>query len=82
MGGGDGGRLRQQDRDPIAAADAAGRQHIGEPIRGIAQPAIADLVDVAVRAHIEDCGAARIEPRPAVADVDADIVARRHLPAE
>jgi len=33
MGGGDGGRLRQQDRDPIAASDAAGRQHIGEPIR-------------------------------------------------
>ena len=75
-------RLRQQDRDAVAARNAVGGEHIGEPVRGLAQRAIGHLVDAAVGAHVEDGNAARFGLRPAVADVDADIVARRHLPAE
>ena len=74
--------LRQQDGDPIAARDPAGGEHIGEPIRRVAQRTVADLVDAAVRMHVKNRGAARLALRPAVADVDADIVLRRHMPAE
>ncbi len=41
---GDGGRLRQQDRDPIALPDAARAQHVGQSVRGFVQRAIADLL--------------------------------------
>ena len=79
---GDGRGLRQQDSHPIAAPDAAGGERVGEPVRRLAQSAVADLIDIAVGADVEDRSAARLARGPAVADVDADIVARRHAPAE
>ena len=82
MGGGDFRRLRQQDRDAVAARDAMRAQHIGEPVGGLAQPAIGDGVLAPVRPHMQDGEPAGLARRPAVADIDADIVARRHLPAE
>ena len=82
MGGGDFRRLRQQDGDAVAALDAVRAQHIGEPVRGLAQGAVADGVFAPVRMDVQDGEPAGLSLRPAVADIDADIVARRHLPAE
>ena len=56
--------LRQQDRDPIATPDAMGRERIGEPVRALAQRAVADLLHRAVCAHVEDGDAAGFAARP------------------
>ena len=78
----DGGALRQQQRDAITPLNAVGSERIGEPIRGFAQRAITHLLDLSAAAHIENSGPRRIALRPAVADVDPDVIARRDLPAE
>ena len=75
-------RLRQQDGDAVAARNAVRAQHIGEPVGGLAQPAVGDGVFAPVRPRMQDGEPVGLERRPAVADIDADIVARRHLPAE
>ena len=79
---GDGRPLRQEDGDAVAAGDAARGEHVGEPVRGLAQRAVAHLLHGAIGGHVEDGGAAGLALRPPVAHVDADIVARRQLPAE
>ena len=76
MGGGDFRRLRQQDRDAVAARDAVRGKHVGEPVGGVLQPAEADLVGAAVGMHMQDREPPRLGRRPAVADIDADVVAR------
>src|SRR5215831_18803572 len=78
----DRGSLRQQQRDAIPAPDAAGGERVGEAVRGLAQRAVAHLFHRALGAQVENGGARGIDLGPAVADVDADIVARRDLPAE
>ena len=82
MGGHDFRRLRQQDGDAVAARDAMRAQHIGEPVGGLAQDAEADGVFASIGMNVQDREPVRLLRRPAVADIDADIVARRHLPAE
>ena len=76
------GRLRQQDRDAVAALDAVRRERIGEPVRCLAQPAVAHVLRAAVLRHGDESELARVALGPAVADLDADIELRRHLPAE
>ena len=76
------GRLRQQDRDPVAAVDAVRTQRIGEPVRLRPQRAIADIVDAAVGMDMNDRGAAGLAQSPAVADIHADIVAIGDRPAK
>ena len=78
----DGRPLRQQDRDPIAAPNAAGRERVGEPVRGFTQLAVIHFFNFAIGPHVENRSTRRIDLCPAVADVDANIVARRNLPAE
>src|SRR5262249_53879692 len=73
---------RQEQRDAIAAPDAAGSERVGEAVRGLAQRAVAHLFHRAVGAKVENGSARRIDLGPAVTDVDADIVTRRDLPAE
>ena len=75
-------RLRQHDGDAVAALDALRAQHVGETIGGFAQGAEADGLFAPVRMHMQDGEPRGIGVCPAVADIDADIVARRHLPAE
>ena len=68
-------RLRQQDRDAVAARDAVRGQRVGEPVRGLAQPAVADVLARGRPARTcDEREPARLALRPAVADVDADIV--------
>src|SRR5215470_1500080 len=74
--------LRQQDGDAIAAPDAVGGERVGEPVRGLAQPAEADLVASAVGVHMQDREAPRISCGPAVAHLDAYVVACRNVPAK
>ena len=74
--------LGQQDRDAIAGRDPVRREHVGEAVRGLAQGAVGDGSDAAVGRHVENGDARGIAGRPAVADVDADIVALRDTPAE
>ena len=74
MAGSDRRPLRQQDGDAVAALDTAAGERIGEPVRGCPQGTIADLFDDAVASDIENRGAARLDLRPAVADVDPDVV--------
>ena len=81
MGGRDLRALRQQDGDAVARADAVRCEHVGKPVRGLAQRAVAHLLDVA-GVHVQDRNAPRIARGKRVADVDADVVARRHAPAE
>ena len=75
-------RLRQQHRDAIAARNAVRRQRVGEPVGLLAQPAEADLFGPAVGADVEDREPVRIGLGPLVADIDADVVARKLRPAE
>ena len=82
MRGGDFRHLRQENCDAVAAFHALRAQHIGEAIGGVLQPAEGDVVVTAIRMHMHDRDAARIERRPAVADIHADIVIGRNLPAE
>ena len=82
MRGGDFRHLRQHDGDAVAARDAMRAQHIGEPVGGVAQGAVADRVLPPVGMDMQDGEPVRLVHRPAVADIDADIVARRDIPAE
>ena len=82
MGGGHFRRLRHEDGDAVAARDAVRGKHIGEPVGGLAQTPEADFVEAAIRPHMQDGEPAGIGGRPAVANIDADIDARRHLPAK
>ena len=79
---GDLGRLRQQDGDPVAGPDAVGGERVGEFVRRIAQPAVADIVGLAVRADSDDRELAGLAIGPAIAYLDADVEFRRNLPAE
>src|SRR5262249_58235676 len=72
--------LRQEQRDAIAAPNAAGGERVGEAVRGLAQRAVAHLFHRA-GTQVENGGARRIDLGPAISDVDADIVTRRGLPA-
>src|SRR5690348_4752273 len=82
MSGGDFGRLRQEDRDTVTAADAARAQHIGEAVRHLAQRTEADALLTPVTLHMQDGEPAGLALGPAVANVDADVVLRRNLPTE
>ena len=75
-------RLRQQHRDAIAARHAVRRKRVGEPVRHLAQPAEADVLGLAVGADVEDREPAGINVGPLVADIDADVVARKLRPAK
>src|SRR6202035_6088990 len=72
-------RLRQQDGEPVAAPQAMRAQHIGEAVRQLADvgEGVALLAMVLVEED-EGEGVAAL----AVADIDADVVAWRDLPAE
>ena len=74
--------LRQQDRDPVAFADATLAQRIRKTVRLRPQLAIADGHDRPVGLDLQDRDLAGIDGRPAVAAIDADIVALRNPPAE
>ena len=78
----DGRSLWQEDRDAIALGNPARSKRVGQPIRGLAQCAVTDLLHRAIRTQVKNGSSRRIDPRPAVADVNADIVERRDLPAE
>ncbi len=82
MGGRDLRRLRQQDRDAVAAGDAVRAQDVGEAVGGLFQRAVAGLFNAAVRAGVKQRKPAGFAIGPAVAHVDADVIALRHLPAE
>ena len=73
------GPLRQRDPDAIARADTASAQRVREPVRVVRELAEGDAPsDLApIRDHDRDRVA-----RVALADVDAQIDLRRHLPAE
>ena len=73
------GPLRQRDPDAIALADTASPQRVREPVRVVRELAERDAPgDLApVRDHDRDRVA-----RVALADVDAQVDLRRHLPAE
>src|SRR6476659_4080539 len=75
-------RLRQQDRNAVAAPDAVCGQRIGQTVRSLAEPAVAHLLRAAVMARDNEREPAGVPFRPSVADLDADIELRRHLPAE
>ena len=64
MPGGRLRRLRQQHRDAVAARDAVRGERVGEPVRGLAQPAERDLFGPAVRAHVQDREPVRHPARP------------------
>ena len=73
------GPLRQRDPDAIALADPLRPQRVREPVRVVRELAEGDAPgDLAsVRDHDRDRVA-----RVALADVDAQVHLRRHLPAE
>ncbi len=68
--------------DAVAACDPQLAQQIGQAVRPVAQFAIAVVAGLVV--HADECqgDALRLPRRPAVAHVDADVVALGHLPAE
>ncbi len=72
-------RLRQQDREPVATPQAMGAQHVGEAVRELADVGEGEAL-LAMPLVEEDEGEA--VAALAVADIDADVVARRDLPAE
>jgi len=76
------GPLRQQDRDAIAALHTVRRERIGQPVRGLAQPAVAHVLGAAVGTDCDQSQPAGIAVRPAVADLDADVELRGNGPAE
>ena len=57
-------------------------QDIGEAVGCLLEPAIAEGIDLAVGARMDDRWPRRIGGSPAVADINADIVASRDLPRE
>src|SRR5260370_714214 len=73
---------RQENRAGVAARDAVGGERVGKPVGALFQPAVADLLARAVGEQIDQRQPVRIALRPPIAHVDADVVARRHLPAE
>ena len=75
-------RLRQENRHTVALLHAFRAQRIGEPVRLLAQSAICESLDAAISENLDDRDALRIARRPAVAAIDADIVARRNVPPE
>ena len=75
------GRLRQQDADAIAARNVVDAEQICGLIGEVAELTVGKFAGT-VRAYVDEREAFRLRGRPAVADIDADIVARRHLPAE
>jgi hypothetical protein len=58
------------------------QQRVGEPVRGLAQPAERDVLDRPVGAHVQDREPTRIGLRPLVADIDADVVTGELRPAK
>ena len=82
MGGGDMARLRQQQRDAVAASDAALAQGARDAIGLRPQFAIGEDARRVVRADFDDRRAARISQRPSVAAIDADIVFFGDRPGE
>ncbi len=72
-------RLRQKDREPVAAPQAMGAQHIGEAVREL--PYVGEGVALLAMALVEEDEGERAAAL-AIADIDADVVARRDLPAE
>ena len=82
MGDHDFRHLRQQDRHPVAARDPVRAQHIGQAIGLLLQPAERNVVVPPVGMDMDDGQPPRIARRPAVADIDPDIVVAGNLPAE
>src|SRR3954468_18651362 len=74
--------LRQQDRDPVAAFHAARPKRVREAVRALSQRPVSQGRDLPVGADFENRGAAGLRRRPAVADVDADVVALGNAPSE
>ena len=75
-------RLRRQDADAVATRNSARAKRVGEAIRLFGQIAESDGADDAVRPQIEDRRTLGRMLRPFVRDIDADVVARRNVPAE
>ena len=82
MRGGDLRHLRQENRNAVAALDALRAQHIRQAVGRLLQPAEGDVVVAAIGVHMHDRDPPRIQSCPAIADIDADIVIGRNLPAE
>ncbi len=81
MGIGGFRRLRQQDADAIAALYALGAKQVGGLVGPVAELAVGEL-SVAIRAGVDQRQPVRLSRRPAVADIDADIIEIRNVPAE
>jgi hypothetical protein len=74
-------RLGQQDADPLAARETPGGQRVGELVGKALEPGEGVALDVAVGALVDQRQAPGLAG-PLVAGVEADVVARRHPPAE
>src|SRR4051794_15835730 len=76
------GCLRQQHRDSVAGQDGVRRKRVGETVRIRTQRAIGDGVLRAIGADIQNGRPVRILRRPAVTNIDADVVTLEFRPAE
>ena len=75
------GALRQEDADAVAARHAEGAKRVGEAVRGVLEAGEGPGLDAAVVVLVDEREAVGIGG-VAVADVDADVVAPGHAPAE
>ncbi len=80
---GDGGLdgLRQQNAHPVAAPDAAGHEHVGEPVGQALDIAKAVTGDGAVLVLDDQSASVRGRRRVPIADVDAHVVGFGNVPA-
>ncbi len=75
-------RLRQQDRHPVAATDTVRPQRVGKLVRQLHEGAKRHRLDTAVAVDMDNGRAMRVAYRPAIADIDTDIVTSGDLPAK
>src|SRR5215469_8956029 len=73
-------RLRQQDRNAVAARNSLHAQHVGKAIGCFTQPAVGDLLFASVRTYMQNGQAIGLLFSPAIANIDANIVSGRHRP--
>ena len=67
-------QLRQQYCDAVATSNSVRVQYIGQTIGYFAQPALGDLFVLPIRPSVQNSQAIRLLFRPAIANIDPDIV--------
>ena len=82
MGDHDGGRLGQKHTDAVAGAQAEPNEGLREAVRRLAQASECRRRHRPRRRDIVDRRASRLDPGPAVADIDADIEPLGDVPGE